>query len=91
MTVRQMHRECNLRRRRLRDSGWRRWSIQELEVLDRNLAVEHGSVESCFTRWQDDHEVRVCREFEDEETEAHACLVLHANELFSVARCSCEA
>lgn len=60
-------------------------------MLNGNLAVEHGSVEARLARRQDHHQVGVCGELEDEETEAHAGLVLHADELLGVARRAGEA
>lgn len=66
------------------------WTIQEFEMLNGNLAVEHRSVEPGFSWWKHNHEVRVCRELEDEEAESGTGLVLHPDELLGVAGCSCE-
>ena len=59
-------------------------------MLNGDLAVEHGSVEPGFSWWEDNHEVRVCRELEDKQTESGTRLVLHPDKLLSVAGCSCE-
>lgn len=59
--------------------------VEELEVLDGDLAVEHGGVEPGLAGGQDDHEVGVGGELHDEEAEAEAGLVLHADELLGVA------
>lgn len=55
-------------------------------MFNGNLAIQHGSVESCLARGQHHHEVGVCGELEDEEAEAQAGLVLHADKLLGVAR-----
>lgn len=54
-------------------------------MLDGYLAIQHCRVKSRLAGGQHGHEVRVGGELEDEETEAHAGLVLHADELLGVA------
>ena len=60
-------------------------------MLDRNLAIQHGRIEACLAGRQDHHEVGIRGELEDEEAEARARLVLHADELLGVAGSAGEA
>lgn len=59
--------------------------IQKFKMLNGNLTIQHGSVESRFPRRKNNHEIRIRGEFQNKQIKPHPRLVLHTNKLLSVS------
>lgn len=55
-------------------------------MLNRNLAVQHCRVESGLARRKHHHEICIRRELQNEQVEARARFMLHANKLLCIPR-----